>query len=243
MNYLYSINVNVAFCLKHSLWFEHYSLLYLIARTYTRAENMSYDWKLYFRLNMVKIHSELPMLSEKDDTVYRYIKTLIEKWLIKKVPKLDYYCLTEEWNLYDKAWSDQSEKNPIPIGKKSESEKFPTYNNTNNSTLNKSQKSEDKKSEDENTNDKKSIKDDLEKTFDLFLEMRKKIKKPLTDFGITLVRKELNKLSKEKEEQIKILEQSIMRNYSWVFPLNKDNQYSKPPVKKEYVDPTEAYWF
>lgn len=66
--------------------------------------------------------TELPMLNIKDDTLYRYLKSLIEKWLISKIPKIDYFKLTDTGKFYDmiEEW----------IGKKSESEKNPTYNNT-----------------------------------------------------------------------------------------------------------------
>ena len=96
---------------------------------------MEYDDKLYYRANMQKIHEQLPMLSEKDDTIYRYIKKLCDLWLIEKVPKLDYYRITEKWLEYEFIGnkSDQSEINPNEVGNKSDSQSEinPTYNNTN----------------------------------------------------------------------------------------------------------------
>ena len=137
---LYNVNINIPYCCKHWLKFEHASLLVLFMKSQTWADTMEYKGKVYYRLNMTKIKSDLPILSDKDDTIYRYIKTLIEKWMVEKVPKVDYYRCTTLWIEYDyhtttinnnDSQSDESEKNPTPIGKKSESEKFPTYNNTN----------------------------------------------------------------------------------------------------------------
>lgn len=84
--------------------------------------------------------------------------------------------------------------------------------------------------EDENENKDKIeviIKTDFEKTFDSYLEMRKVIKKPATENAIGLIKKELEKLAPNNQaKQIDILNQSIMRNYTGVFPLkqNEDNK-------------------
>lgn len=66
----------------------------------------------------------------------------------------------------------------------------------------------------------------LENTLDAFIEMRKKIKKPLTDYAIILLHKELNALSKSDESlKIKILEQSITNSWQGIFPLKDNNKY------------------
>ena len=77
------------------------------------------------------------MLSQKNDTIYRYIKTLIDKEIIEKVPKLDYYRVTQKGINYDYK-SDASEINPIDVGNKSDtpSEINPIYNNTINESIN-----------------------------------------------------------------------------------------------------------
>jgi predicted phage replisome organizer len=61
------------------------------------------------------------------------------------------------------------------------------------------------------------------KIFNDYKEMRTKLKKPMTLRAEELVIKELDKLSCNVTEQIKILEQSIMNSWQGVFPLkNKD---------------------
>lgn len=67
------------------------------------------------------------MLSQKRDTVYRYFKELMDKWLIEKIPKEDYYRLTEaglEYKYHDDGKKSESNR------KKIQSEKNPTYDNT-----------------------------------------------------------------------------------------------------------------
>lgn len=54
-----------------------------------------------------------------------------------------------------------------------------------------------------------------------FIEFRKKIKKPMTDLAVELLLKELNKLSNSEEEQIAIINQSILNGWQGVFALKE----------------------
>ncbi|MDP2728978.1 MAG: DUF4373 domain-containing protein [Dehalococcoidales bacterium] len=58
-------------------------------------------------------------------------------------------------------------------------------------------------------------------TWDAFLEMRKEKKAPPTDKAKTLLIAELEKLKLAGDNPNEVLNQSIMRNYTGVFPLNK----------------------
>jgi hypothetical protein len=63
----------------------------------------------------------------------------------------------------------------------------------------------------------------LDEAMDAFTEMRKKIKKPLTDKGRQLTLRNLEKLAPGDEAaQIQIVEQSIQRSWQGVFPLKDD---------------------
>jgi hypothetical protein len=55
-----------------------------------------------------------------------------------------------------------------------------------------------------------------------FIKMRKAINKPLTTRGLELMIEKLYKLSKNIDEQIQILNNSIMNNWLGIFPLKKD---------------------
>lgn len=76
------------------------------------------------------------------------------------------------------------------------------------------------------------------KTFNAFLEMRKKIKKPATIFAQKLIIKELEKLSKNENKQILILNQSIRRDYQDVYELKEDKNGKEyngfVPAKRVY---------
>lgn len=92
----------------------------------------------YYYSTKSKILSELPMLTTKIDTIYRMIKTLVEKELIEvlKINNIAYYRVTKKGKSWNKGElgkkSDSSENNPLVLGNISDktSENFPTYNNT-----------------------------------------------------------------------------------------------------------------
>ena len=68
----------------------------------------------------------------------------------------------------------------------------------------------------------------LEQSFEDFKEMRKKIKKPMTDRAETTIRKKLDQLASTDDEKIAILEQSIVSCWLSVFPLRQQfNQQSQ----------------
>lgn len=77
----------------------------------------------------------------------------------------------------------------------------------------------------------------LNQTFVDFMNMRKKLRAPMTDRAITLAIKRLQELSTDEKTgimdndlAIKILEQSIMRSWKGLFPLKADGSGSS------YVD-------
>ena len=59
-----------------------------------------------------------------------------------------------------------------------------------------------------------------------FIKMRKLIKKPMTDRAVTMLINKLYKLSNNKQIQIKILEQSILKNWTDIYPYKEENNYA-----------------
>ena len=59
-----------------------------------------------------------------------------------------------------------------------------------------------------------------------FIKMRKLIKKPMTDRAVTMLINKLFKLSNNKQIQIKILEQSILKNWTDIYPYKEENNYA-----------------
>jgi len=69
---------------------------------------------------------------------------------------------------------------------------------------------------------------DLNKAFTDYVDMRKKIKAPMTDRAIELAKNKLYKLSDDNNEKaIAILEQSVMNSWKGLFELKNDTEKPK----------------
>ena len=69
--------------------------------------------------------------------------------------------------------------------------------------------------------------EELKSTIYEFIKMRKAIKKPLTTRGLELMIKKLYKLTTDIDEQIEILNNSIMNNWQGIFPLKQESKTNK----------------
>ena len=79
-----------------------------------------------------------------------------------------------------------------------------------------------------------TINDDLREALKGFVEMRKEIKKPITTKGLKIALGKLDKWALDDLTKIDIVNQSIERSWSGLFPLNKNNnQYNKKPNREE----------
>ena len=65
-----------------------------------------------------------------------------------------------------------------------------------------------------------------------FVEMRKKIRKPLTDRGANLIIKKLERLQAEGDNPDQVIEQSIMHDWAGVFELRKEKSNGKSFAEK-----------
>jgi len=77
-------------------------------------------------------------------------------------------------------------------------------------------------------------KTEFEKTFEAFIEMRKKIRKPATDRAIELLLKKINKYP--ESQRIPIIEQSIMNSWQDFFDLRVSVGQQKQEEKVGKVD-------
>jgi hypothetical protein len=68
-----------------------------------------------------------------------------------------------------------------------------------------------------------------------FVDMRKKIKAPMTDRAIELMAKRLDKFSSDESVQIKILEQSIINGWKDVYELKGGDVIDKNEMTKENI--------
>lgn len=67
-----------------------------------------------------------------------------------------------------------------------------------------------------------------------FIKMRKAIKKPLTTKGLELMIKKLYSLSTNIDEQIQILNNSIMNNWQGIFSLTKETKKNNNKIQQRH---------
>ena len=131
----------------------------------------------------------------------------------------------------------QTQPNPKnPVGY-SETQTNPTepkkpYNNNKNDSDSKNVNKNDNKK----VNNLIIVKSDLEKTFDDYLEMRKKIKKPATAKAIDLVKAKIRKLSQGDEQlAIQLIEQSILNGWQDIYELKVDFKKQNQQAQKNQM--------
>jgi hypothetical protein len=85
--------------------------------------------------------------------------------------------------------------------------------------------------------------DDLRQALNDFLEMRKKIKKPMTERALNMLLSKLDELAATDEVKIKLLDQSILHNWQTVYPLKEEKQQepkqSKPNKFHNFIQNEE----
>ena len=93
----------------------------------------------------------------------------------------------------------------------------------------------DKKREDKSRVD--TERSDFDVAIDFFKEHRKKLKKPMTDHAVDLLKKDLEKLAPGNvEKQIELLNYAIKKTWLGVYPMD-----DKPEPKKQEVNNADRY--
>ena len=129
----YNITLNQPLMIENKLNVSQWCILDVISVAPIWCEAVQKDNEVYYWVARQKISEATKALDLKSDTIYRYIKQLVELGFINHIKdgKKDLIKLTQKGK---SLFVSMSEKNPNHyVGKKSElnSEKNPTYNNTN----------------------------------------------------------------------------------------------------------------
>lgn len=85
-----------------------------------------------------------------------------------------------------------------------------------------------------------TVNDDLRQAINDFLEMRKKIKKPMTERALKMLLGKLDELAATDENKIKVLDQSILHNWQTIYPLKEQEQDKQIKPQQEFI-PTFVY--
>lgn len=162
---------------------------------------------------------------------------------IRGIPAKRYIKINEEKVI--EIFNNKLLKNLITGCKKTsqlEVKKLNGNNNIINNNINKNIKKEKKETEFDSVINENFTDEELKQTIYEFIKMRKAIKKPLTTRGLELMINKLKKITSNTNEQIQILNNSIMNNWLGIFPLKEEE---KQKEKVEYVinEMTEEEYF
>ena len=128
----YTAIIDNAFGLKYGLNIQEAYLFGYLYTSPTWASQKQINGKIYYFVSRTKVIDDMPLLTDKPDTIYRYFKSLAQKGIIEFVKEgvCDYISITQigkEWNtiktdiaMSEKNPSAMSEKNPSAVGKKSD---------------------------------------------------------------------------------------------------------------------------
>ena len=160
-----------------------------------------------------KASSELKII---ESMVYKYIKLLEKLEMINIKSNNKFSIITiEKWAFYQ---FDNDEE---------QQQKEQQRNN-------KGTTKEQQRNTNKNVKNVKNVKEiiysdvpELNEAIIAFIEYRKTIKKPMSDRAITLLLGKLNKMSNSVQEQIEILNQSILNGWQGIFPLKSDSGTGK----------------
>ena len=211
-----------------------------------RANEKNFYDGTYWTYNSTRAFNELfPYASES--SIKRALKSLQEKGIIKtgnynksSYDRTLWYAFTD---LGESIVSNrQMETNKSSNGNKQNGLTIPDINTDNKTKDIKTNKKEKKETEFDSVINENFIDEELKQTIYEFIKMRKAIKKPLTTRGLELMINKLKKITSNTNEQIQILNNSIMNNWLGIFPLKEEE---KQKEKVEYVinEMTEEEYF
>lgn len=211
-----------------------------------RANEKNFYDGTYWTYNSTRAFNELfPYASES--SIKRALKSLQEKGIIKtgnynksSYDRTLWYAFTD---LGESIVSNrQMEVNKSSNGDEQNGLTIPDINTDNKTKDIKTNKKEKKETEFDSVINENFTDEELKQTIYEFIKMRKAIKKPLTTRGLELMINKLKKITSNTNEQIQILNNSIMNNWLGIFPLKEEE---KQKEKVEYVinEMTEEEYF
>lgn len=200
------------------------------------ADKLIYNGETYYHASRYKACEELPLVTNKIDTMYRLYKSLEKKGLISIVvlDKKDYICITEKGKLWhyegevpkDGKISEETRKNFRENSEKNPTDKYISNKDTNDNIppLPPIEKQKPKKKE---IPDYEFVATEYKEIFLDWLEYKRNRKQSYTDVkSIKVCYNKLVKLSQNNPETARqIVEQSMANNWAGLFALKNDNQY------------------
>ena len=235
----YSILINQNRALEWDLTTSEAVVFSWIYELASWADKLIFNEKTYYFSSREKACKELPIVTNKADTMYRIYKSLEKKGLISviTISKKEYISLTEkgkQWYFEGELPKDGNKSEETRKKIRENSEKNPTY----------------KYISDNNTNDtinplphKDFVSIEFQSIFQDWLEYKKQRKEAYkTEKSIQLCYNKLIKLSGNNPDIARqIVEQSMANNWAGLFELKNENHgnnrtnYSKKQEANNYA--------
>ena len=242
MEHSFNIELAKEYGILEAIWLKN--IWFWIEKNRANEKNF-YDGT-YWTYNSTRAFNELfPYASES--SIKRALKSLQEKGIIKtgnynksSYDRTLWYAFTDLG--YSIVSNRQMEVNKSSNGNEQNGLTIPDINTYNKTKDIKTNKKEKKETEFDSVINENFTDEELKQTIYEFIKMRKTIKKPLTTKALELTINKLKKLSSDSDEQIEILNNSIMNNWLGIFPLKEEE---KQKEKVEYVinEMTEEEYF
>lgn len=225
MNHSFDINIAKEYGIQPAIIFNH--LYFWITKN--KANNTNFYNENYWTYNSKKAFSELfPYMTERQ--IDYALRKLIDCGLVitgnynkSSYDRTLWYAITKKG--YSIIQNCEMETTILSNGDNENVEPIPDIN-TDSKPINKPNRKKERK-ETEQSYDEilNSMVEDIEvkNTIYDYIKMRKLIKKPMTDRALTMLINKLFKLSNSKPIQIKILEQSILKNWTDIYPYKEEN--------------------
>lgn len=227
-------------------------ILSYIDHCYRNCETLEIEGEKYVCIKAEKMIEENPRINVTRRSIDFKISSLVDKELLKKFVKCTentkikktYYLLTEK---YDDLITTRVEvEQQIKPKKKTETKK---------TEVKEKQETQEKKELKEKTSVEQKVThtpvpiltgvqkelidnftdyQELKDTIISFIQMRKFIKKPMTDHALDIMLQKLKGMSNNISMQIEILNQSILNNYQGIFPLKEKTANGKNNKTYDY---------
>ena len=225
MNHSFDINIAKEYGIQPAIILNH--LYFWITKN--KANNTNFYNENYWTYNSKKAFSELfPYMTERQ--IDYALRKLIDCGLVitgnynkSSYDRTLWYAITKKG--YSIIQNCEMETTILSNGDNENVEPIPDIN-TDSKPINKPNRKKERKETEQSYDEilNSMVEDnEVKNTIYDYIKMRKLIKKPMTDRALTMLINKLFKLSNSKQIQIKILEQSILKNWTDIYPYKEEN--------------------
>lgn len=208
------------------------------------------DGKVYFWVNFRKLCEDLPIITQSDRWMARRFDKLVSAGVLAKYSSVgplgkfsafrigdgdQYMSLVEAMSLNTAAMSVKSDMGDVNSDRamspasdmQSNLNRLPSNNYTGDSQQGDKPAcagAHARAAEKTDIEEFLSGNKDLKAAFEAFKDMRRRIRKPMTDYAQSLLINRLKKLSSDSNDQIAILNQSIENSWQSVYPIHSNDR-------------------